>query len=216
MKVYCISGIGADHRLFSKIILPEGFEMEALRWIRPERRESIMSYATRLAAGIEWQQPFVLVGLSLGGIVACEIAKVIQPAYTILVSSVPVAAELPPWYRISRRFGLTKLFPATFFKITASAKHIVTMRNFHDLRTVLKVIWSGNNRFIRWGMQAVPMWANDQKPVPLYHIHGIRDEVFPLRYTTPTHIIRGGHMLVMNNAAAVNAALAGILANVCY
>lgn len=216
MKVYFISGIGADHRLFKKIILPAGFDIEYLPWIAPQKKETIESYATRLAAGIDHSQPFVLSGLSLGGIVAAEIAKLIQPACIILISSVPVAADLPPWYGLSRRLGLTRLMPATFFKITASVKHILTTRSRMDLRTVLQVIWSGDNRFIRWGMNAVPKWGNHQKPKPLYHIHGTRDEVFPVQYTSPTHLIRGGHMLVLNNAAAVNEALAEILANVRY
>ncbi len=216
MKVYFISGIGADHRLFKKIILPAGFGIEYLAWIKPYKGETIESYAIRLAARIDRSQPFVLAGLSLGGIVACEIAKRIQPVCTILISSVPVAADLPPWYRLSRQFGLTRLIPATFFKITASAKHLVTMRSLQDLRTVLQVIWSGDNQFIRWGMQAVPRWGNEQRPFPLYHIHGTKDEVFPIRYTSPTHTIAGGHMLVLNNAAIVNDTLADILTNVRY
>lgn len=47
-----------------------------------------------------------------------------------------------------------------------------------------------------------------------HYIHwiGTRDEVFPLRHTTATHIIpKGGHMFLMSRPHTVNCILAEIL-----
>lgn len=212
MTVFFISGIGADERLFKHIRLAEGFQVQHLAWIEPLAGETIAAYATRLARYIDTSRPFALVGLSLGGIVAAEIAAMYAPVCTVLISSVLVAGHLPAYYRLSHRLRLNRLLPATFFKIMASMKHIATIRKRENLRTVLRVIWSGDNRFIRWGMKAVPNWHNTQLPNPLFHIHGTRDEVFPIWNTKPTHVIpKAGHMLVISHAEQVNGMLSGIL-----
>ena len=57
-------------------------------------------------------------------------------------------------------------------------------------------------------MDAILKWRSDHPPVSYIHIHGSRDEVLPMRFTSPTHIInKGGHLLVMNRAGELNAIL---------
>jgi len=75
VNVYFISGMGADGRLFKHIRLPEGFRMNFVDWIEPGREETIPAYASRLAEHMDTTRPFVLVGVSLGGIMSVEIAK---------------------------------------------------------------------------------------------------------------------------------------------
>ena len=68
--------------------------------------------------------------------------------------------------------------------------------------------------FIKWGIQAVLKWRNEQIPNSLYHIHGTRDEVFPYAYTLPTHTIsKGDHVIVITKAEEVNKILAEIFSN---
>jgi len=212
MNVYFISGIGADERLFTHIRLPEGFVSRHITWVPPLHKESLAAYAARLAAQIDASRPFMVIGLSLGGIMASEIAKIHLPALTVLVSSVPLSRQLPPYYRLARRIGLMKLLPGSFFKLTAISKHAMFMKSKANRRLMYRVIWSGNNRFIQWAMNAVLQWENDKIPSPFVHIHGTRDEVFPIKYTKPTHIIHGGgHMLVMNYPEKINSILAEVL-----
>jgi pimeloyl-ACP methyl ester carboxylesterase len=213
MNVYFISGIGADERLFTHIRLPAGFYPYYIKWIEPLRNESIEAYAARLTGQMDFSRPAVIIGLSVGGIMASEIAK-IHPVLTVLISSVPVASHLPPYYTWARRLGIMKALPGSFFKLTVTCKHALLMRSRENRKIVFRVIWSGNNRFIRWAMNAVLHWDNEELPVPYTHIHGTRDVVFPVRYTKPTHIIQGGHMLVMNHPEKINAILRDALLNV--
>lgn len=83
MKAYFISGMGADKRVFTHIQLPEGFEAVFLDWLAPNREETLPSYAMRLADHIDTTEPFVLIGLSFGGMLATEIAKQYPPAATV-------------------------------------------------------------------------------------------------------------------------------------
>ncbi len=67
MKVYFISGLAADKRVFKYISLPTGCEAVHLDWITPQKDDTLPSYALRLASAINRDEPFALVGLSFGG-----------------------------------------------------------------------------------------------------------------------------------------------------
>jgi pimeloyl-ACP methyl ester carboxylesterase len=212
MNVYFISGIGADYRFFTHVRLPQGYEARYIHWIPPVRNEPLASYAFRLTTQIDTTEPFVLIGLSLGGIMAVEIAKRIPAVCTILISSVPLSAHMPPLYRLAGALKLGRLIPATPLKLAAIIKHNLTMPGVQNRRLIRQVIRDGENRFIRWALSAVLDWRNDILPQPLFHLHGTRDEVFPFRRTHPTHIIPGnGHMFLINHPETVNQILREIL-----
>jgi pimeloyl-ACP methyl ester carboxylesterase len=205
MKAYFISGMAADGRVFRNIRLPEGFEPVYLDWIEPSKNESLHDYAMRLAARIDTQQPFALIGLSFGGMLATEIAKHYKPVITVLISSIPLSAHLPGYFRTMAKLRLHKFVPVSLVKTGAMAKRFFTKESSDDKKLLWQIIRESNPRLIRWSMEAILSWNNDRMPEPVCHIHGTRDEILPIRYTQPTHTIdRGGHMLVMDRADMVN------------
>lgn len=212
VKVYFISGMAADSRVFRHIQLPAGFEAVYLDWITPEKEESLPSYAMRLATNIDTTQPFALVGLSFGGMLATEIAKQYQPVATILISSVPVSGQLPGYFRAAAKLKLHKIVPISLLKSSAAAKRFFTAERSDDKKLLWQIINESDTSLIRWSMHAILNWQNDIVPQPVWHIHGTRDEVLPIRYTQPTHTIaKAGHMLVMTQADAVNQILSDVL-----
>ncbi|GGB15465.1 alpha/beta fold hydrolase [Puia dinghuensis] len=212
MKVYCTSGIGADYRLFTHLRLPEGFEVAYIHWIPPVENEKLPAYALRLTQQIDTSEPFILLGLSLGGIMSVEMAKHLHPVCTIIISSVPVSAQLPRFYRMAGNLGLGKLVPASLLKAVTTVKHALMMRPAVNRQLMMDVIRDGDDQFIRWALTAVLEWENTEIPQPLFHLHGTRDEVFPFRLTTPTHIIKKeGHMFLVSSPDIVNRILSDIL-----
>jgi pimeloyl-ACP methyl ester carboxylesterase len=205
VKVYFISGIGADHRVFTYLRLPEGYEASYVHWIVPEENEPLGDYAFRLSKQIDTTNPFILVGLSLGGIMSVEIAKHCSPVSTILISSVPDSAHLPKIYRMAGKLKMGKLIHPSLLKTAAILKHSLTMRSAANRALMKNVILDGDNHFISWALNAVLDWENHEIPRPLYHIHGTRDEVFPIGLTRPTHIVRKvGHMFLVSHPETVN------------
>lgn len=205
MKVYFISGIAADGRIFRHIRLPAGFEAVYLDWIKPRSDEYLESYAVRLAAKVNTDEPFVLIGVSLGGIMATEIALKYNPLAVIIIGSVPVISQMPGYFRIAEKLKLYKLFPGSLYKFSAKVKHYLTRENPDDKKIVIKMISETDPAFIKWGIQAVLKWRNKHIPKSLYHIHGTRDEVFPYRFTSPTHTIdKGDHVIVITRHEEVN------------
>ncbi|RYY50193.1 MAG: alpha/beta hydrolase [Chitinophagaceae bacterium] len=212
MKVYFISGLAADSRVFKHIQLPPGFEIVHLDWIAPETTETLSAYALRLAKKIDISEPFALVGLSMGGMMATEIAKIYKPVVTILLSSVPVNTQLPYYFRWAYRVRLHKLVPVSLLKTASLLKRGLTPDADDDKLILKQVIRDSDPAFIRWAMHAILSWKNEAIPQPFWHIHGAKDEILPLKYTKPTHTIDGGnHLMIMSKAAALNELLATLL-----
>ncbi|WEK35289.1 MAG: alpha/beta hydrolase [Candidatus Pseudobacter hemicellulosilyticus] len=213
-KVYFISGLGADHRVFKYLQLPQGVEAVHLHWIQPQVEESLPDYARRLAAGIDTSEPFALVGLSFGGMLASEIARQCHPVQTILISSIPVSTHLPGYYRVAGKLRLHRIVPIGFVKLMARSKRLFTAEKGDDKKLLWQIIQESDPLFIRWALGAILQWDNQELPSPLLHIHGTRDEVLPARFTHPTHIIeKAGHMVVMTRPAAINSILQQALAS---
>jgi len=205
MKVYFISGLAADRRAFKHVELPMGFETEYLDWIPPDAGETLQQYALRLAKDIDSEKPFVTIGLSMGGMIATEIAKKYENAHTILISSVPSPVYFPPHFRMVRNLRLYRLVPVAVIKSAAITKRLFSRESKEDKIMLQKMIRECSNDFVKWAISAIMKWDNKELPSSYIHIHGTRDEMFPVSFTKPTHIIKkGGHFMIMTHARQVN------------
>jgi pimeloyl-ACP methyl ester carboxylesterase len=212
MKVYFISGLAADSRMFKNIRLPANCEPVFLEWITPLKNESLKNYALRLAAGIDASEPFALIGLSMGGMIAAEIARQYKPVVTVLISSVPASNQLPFYFKIAGLLRLYRMVPVSLVKSAARIKRLFTAETEEDKAMLHTIIRESNSAFIYWAMGAILKWKSETLPGPYIHIHGTKDEMLPIRFTKPTHIIpKAGHLMVMNRSKEINAILQDIL-----
>src|SRR5438046_2285161 len=115
MNVYFISGLGADKRAFERLTLPATFSVHFLNWIPHQNKETLNAYAKRLSAGIDTTQPYAIVGLSMGGMIASAMSQFLQPQKTILISSVGCSNEFPPLFRLARLTQVHRLIPTFLF-----------------------------------------------------------------------------------------------------
>jgi pimeloyl-ACP methyl ester carboxylesterase len=214
MKVYFVSGLAADGRVFKNIQLPAHCEPVYLEWIDPLKKESLKSYALRLAESINANEPFALIGLSMGGMISAEIAGRYKPVITILISSVPSSKQLPFYFKAAGKLRLHKMVPVSLVKSAAKYKRLFTSESEEDKEILRGIIQDSDTKFINWAMGAILKWRSESVLTSYIHIHGTKDEVLPMRFTKPTHIIsKGGHLMVMNRAAEINAILNEVLGN---
>lgn len=212
MNVYFISGLAADSRVFKHIRLPEGFDIVHLHWIPHQQKESLRSYSLRLASKINADEPFALVGLSMGGMIATEIARHHSPECTILLSSVPTHQQLPGYFKMAYRLGLHKIVPVQLLKSASIYKRVLAPDTEEDKLVLKQVIRDSDPAFIRWAMQAILSWDNEVIPSGLWQVHGSRDEILPLKFTRPTHIIdKANHLMIMSRAEELNNFISGFL-----
>jgi pimeloyl-ACP methyl ester carboxylesterase len=214
MKVYFVSGLAADGRVFKNIQLPEHCEPVFLEWIDPLKNESLKNYALRLSEGIDVNEPFAIIGLSMGGMITSEIARQHQPAFTILISSVSSSKQLPFYFKAAGALRIHKMIPVSLVKSAAKYKRLFTTETDEDKEILRNIIHDSDSKFIYWAMDAILKWKSKETLSSYIHIHGSKDEVLPIRFTNPTHIIsKGGHLMVMNRAGEINAILREVLRN---
>lgn len=212
MKAYFISGLAADERVFNHIRLPSEIDMSPLRWIPHKRNEKLKEYAFRMAEAIDASQPFLLVGLSMGGMIAVEIAKIVPPVQLILISSVPTYLHFPPSFKLFHLLRLNALVPVKFLKAVSIYKRDLLNDSAEDKEVLKQVIRDSDPAFISWGIEAILGWRNIRIPSSAVHIHGSKDEILPLKYTNPTHIIKGGgHLMIMERAKDINCILTEVV-----
>lgn len=209
MNVYFLSGLGADKRAFAGIRLPDKFIPHHIDWIRPEKKELLPAYARRLAKVIDSSQPFVLIGLSFGGIVAIEINKFLKAEQIIIISSVSTRSQLPPHHRQAGLFQFYRILPYWFFKTANPLNYWIFGARTKDEKVLLKQILKDmDTEFLKWAIGRLTTWDNKVKPENLYHIHGTADMLMPILFVKPDlKIKKGGHLMVHNFSHIISAAI---------
>jgi pimeloyl-ACP methyl ester carboxylesterase len=212
MKAYFIPGLAADQRVFRHIRLPENYAAVYLEWIKPEPRESLKDYAIRMARQINTTEPFILIGLSFGGMLAVEIAKQYHPDQLILIASISHHMHLPAWYRLIYKAGMHRVIGVNMLKNAVYLKRYFTSETINDKAIVKQMARDMDPAFIRWAIRAIVHWKTDDQVLQLHHIHGTRDYILPGQMTKPQYIIPGaGHLMIFNRAEEINRILFSIL-----
>lgn len=203
-KVYFIAGLGADSRAFNFLDLTY-CDPQFIQWVNPGANESLSSYAEKLFSLINDEEG-VIVGLSFGGMLATEIAKLHPRTKVIIISSCKTYLEIPYYLRIWRHFPVYKLHSKSLKnKAGGFVLNILGAKGIDQKNLQLQIMKDSDPVFTRWAMGAIVNWRNNVVPENLTHIHGTRDRLLPYKYVKADHRIEGGqHVMVMDNAAEVS------------
>lgn len=209
--IYCISGLGADERVFKYLDIP-GYEIHFINWVEPERNEDISAYAFRLTSQINDKVP-ILLGLSFGGMMAIEISKLIPVSLIILISSIKSMNELPRWLKIAGRLNLDRILPLRTTKLSEPLQNYnLGVESPEEKQLAHEYRKTANRKYINWAVNRIVNWKNCNCDAPLYHIHGAKDRIFKIKNIKPNHVIAdGGHLMIMNRAAEINSKITEIL-----
>jgi pimeloyl-ACP methyl ester carboxylesterase len=207
MNTYFISGLGADKRIFAKLKLDEKINIIHVDWINPVKNESLSVYAERLSKVIDKAQPFALVGVSFGGMIAVEIAKVLKPTTTIIISSTMLSIHLPALYRFAGSLGLLNIIPAKLLKSSnkLTQNYYFGTRSGSEKTLLSKIIKDTDPFFLKWAIGSILSWQNKIKPARIFHIHGTNDKILYSKKATPDFVINNGtHFMVYQNAVEIS------------
>jgi hypothetical protein len=197
--------VGADSRLFQMIDV--GLQpVKHLEWIEPLPKETLNDYAKRLCEQVDTSSPFVLMGVSIGGMLVVEMNKFIKPEQSIIISSIKGRQEMPPYYTFFRITRIYRLFPATFIRrIPIIIKPFFGRMNKGEYKIYVDMLRNTSAQFINWAEWALLNWDNTEIPENLTHIHGTRDVIFPIRYITNCIPIAGGqHYMIVRKSREIN------------
>lgn len=209
--IYCISGLGADERAFQKLQLP-GISLINLPWLIPEKNETISAYASRMREGIQHPNP-VLMGLSFGGIMSIEIGRQIPLEKIILISSIKSAAEKPAWMKWIAFTRLNRLVPMKSTRFTEPiTNRTLGVTNQEEKLMARDFRKKASMKYTNWAVDKVLHWQNPSMPASVYHIHGDKDRIFPIKNIKPDYTVKdGGHLMIMNKAEEISGRIVEVL-----
>ncbi len=206
-SIYLIPGLGAGSEIFEYLSLPEDrYEVHALEWLIPEsEKESLESYAIRMAASVKEDMP-VLIGVSFGGVLAQEMSKLFPTKKVIIISSLKKRSELPKRLKLLQKLGLYKLLPTKrISKIDDFSRfnfHQTVKRKAELYNRYMRV---RNEKYLNWAIETVLHWKGDGNIPDLVHIHGTRDEIFPIKYIQNCFPVENGtHAMIITKAKKIS------------
>ncbi|BDD10271.1 hypothetical protein FUAX_27030 [Fulvitalea axinellae] len=204
MKLYAISGLGADKRVYDFLKLE--LELIPLDWIEPKPNEDIRDYSLRLSASINTDEEFGIIGVSFGGLIAVEISKNLNPKLTISISSIETDQELPLLYRAIGKLGIAYILPKIFFTPPKSlSRFLFGTKNTETLYPILE---DTDPAFAKWAVTQLLGWENKERIAGSLKICGDKD--FLLLSPKRTDIITikgGGHFMIVDKAEEISAVI---------
>ncbi|MEM8524959.1 MAG: alpha/beta hydrolase [Bacteroidota bacterium] len=200
MTIYGISGLGADERVFEYLELDD--ELIPIRWIKPNRKESLANYAKRLAQKINQEEPYGILGVSFGGIVAVEISKYLNPQITILISSAETKHELRMVYRLVGKLSVIPLLPTFLFD---PPRKLASFLFGTQKRNLLNAILDDTDlNFAKWAINQLTLWNNEETLNNCLKISGKSDKLIPPNIDDKTVLIdEGEHFMIVDKAKEI-------------
>lgn len=208
-----IAGLGADTRVYNNINLSDEHEVTTIDWVEPDLNDTLATYAQRLIYQYNIKTNSVLIGNSLGGIIAVEMTKFIPVQKVILISSIKTSDEAPGYFKLFRALPVYKLIPGKLFNSMGfMIKPLFGHMSREDAWLFSDMLKKSSPVFMKWAMYAILHWKNDIIPPNLYHITGDKDLVFNYKRIKDATIVKGGtHIMIFDKAKEINKLLKGIL-----
>lgn len=185
--IHALPGMGADHRMFPEPwgTLP-GFR--AHDWVLAPGITSLRQLAEAMIEAGNIRDGDVLVGCSLGGMVAGEITKLRQIPVLFLVGSAASKAEMNSW--AARLHPLVDKVPMDWLKFCAGRLPA----------GAAKMLAEADPDFIRRMCPAIFQWAGlSETKTRVWRIHGRKDLVIPPPKKCDL-LLGGGHLIAMTHA----------------
>ena len=214
--IYFIPGQGSDKRIFDSLTIDSSYQLKFLEYSTPNRKESLKDFSKRISTQIDTSEEFILIGVSLGGMICSELNEILNPEKVILISSAKNRKELPFRYKFQRIIPLFEIFPASvLFWGSKLLQPIVEPDRNNNEDTFKSMLYSKNPKYIKRTIRMIIKWKRTSNSKNIIHIHGTNDHTLPLRnITNPDFVIENGsHMMTLTRAEEISIIINGILSN---
>lgn len=206
MKIYQISGLGANQNAFKYLKFDSEHEVIYLPWLQPESHETLEHYAQRMAENIQTDEDFILMGLSFGGLVVQEMNQFLDPKLNVLISTVKSRSELPNFMKFSATTRAHKLIPPSFLSSDKGLSYAFFRKLYSSKMPDLQEFFDYRDpEYLTWSIDQIVNWKNHVDLKPFVHLHGDNDIVFPISNIQDAVKIEGGnHLMVLHKARKIS------------
>ena len=208
MKIYLLPGLGYDCRIYERLDF-KTHEVKHLNWIEPKRGEAIQEYAKRMCVDVlNDEGEIILIGHSLGGIIAQEIASITKIKKVILLSSIKSRAEMPRFFKLVAPFRLQLLFTRQISLRTIQfwgKNHGMETRE--DQALFKSMVGKQSNFYLQWALKSLSRWKAPSllQETAIFQIHGTDDKTFPISLIHKPDVVieNGSHFMVFKQAERI-------------
>ena len=203
--VYFMPGMCANSMIFERIELGSNFKSHYLDWIPPLKNESLRNYVIRLSKNIKHENS-ILIGVSFGGVIVQELSKILKIKKIIIISSVKSNKELSNSMKFAKKTKSYKLLPVTWLNDFESLLAFVLgpkiKRKVNLYRKYLSV---RDENYLKWAIEAMINWKQEDPLDDVIHIHGTLDLVFPVvNIKNYIPLKKGDHNMILKRADWLN------------
>lgn len=211
--IYLFPGQGSDYRIYNNISWPGGYDTIHMHFPVPDKGESLKQYAFRFIPLIDTGTNFILIGMSLGGMICTELADTINPKKVILIASAKNSDELPWHYTFQKSIRLNRVVPKKTMKTGAVyLQPIVEPDSRENLDFFRSMLGIKDPAYMKRTVDMIINWERTEYDSSIIHIHGDCDNTIPLKNVQADYIIKkGSHMMVYTRADEISKILKKIL-----
>jgi len=211
-KIFLIAGLGADTRLYNNIDLGDN-DVTPVDWIEPNEIDTLETYAQKLIHQYFITDNSVVIGVSLGGMLAVEIAKQVKLNKAILISTIKNIDEAPWYFSFFKTVPVHKLISGRMLgKLGYFIKPFFGHMDEHDAWLFHDMVQKSSPKFLKWAIDAALKFNNQVVLPNVYHLAGDKDLIFNYKNIKDPIVIKGGtHIMVFDKAKQINKILKDIL-----
>lgn len=213
IPVYFMPGLAANPLIFERIKLDDVlFDVHHLEWEIPQFNETLEHYASRIALRITEENP-VLIGVSFGGILVQEMAKLIEVRKIIIISSVKTKFEFPKRIKFASKTLAYKLIPMHLILSLGKLAQFVFGEKFSKRMQLYDTFLSVRDiYYLKWAVEKVVLWNRLEVDERVIHIHGNKDRMFPIQNIKNGIVVAGGtHVMIYTQYRWFNAHLPDVI-----
>ncbi len=202
INAYYFAGLGSDYRIFQSLDIDSTLCVKYIDYPIPSEDETMQSYAKKLCTQIDTTKPYVLIGTSIGGMLAVELTDILSPERTFIIASAKTRQELPLQYRFQRVIPIHKIVTDAMIRnATRFLQPIVEPDSRDSLELYRDMLDQKDTNFMKRAVEMILLWDRSDYHKSIIHIHGTKDHTIPFRNVNASYLIEdGSHMMTLTRS----------------
>ena len=207
VRLVLIPSYGTDSSLYDALRATEILHNPSLltEWLPVSSSENLSQYAQAFITHYKINKKDVIIGTSLGGILAIEINRLLRVKKVIVISTIKSVHEKPRLFKFLAKTKTYRLFSPQILKLGLDLIVPLYGKKVASYLWFRKVFKNSDNQFLKWALAQIVNWDNEEIPFNLRHIHGTKDPLFPIRNSSTVDyaITEGTHAMIRFKAIEI-------------